>query len=141
MTRRTAARVWNGLLLAFAILPLAIFWSGRNGVFQPDDGAADGTLSGHVWASALYLTALGLIVAWLRARGQRVLVLGLLALASLAGTAVVFWEIGEDAVQEAGVSGLGFDVSIVIIVYLAAGMAAWLLLWSVVTAVRKHDRR
>ncbi len=139
--RSTAFRIWDGLLLAIVLLPLAIFWSGRNGVFRPDDGTPDDSLAGHAWASALYLAAVALVVAWLRVRGTRALVLGSLALTALVGTAVVFQKIGKKAIHEAGISGLGFDISIVIIVYLSASMATWLLLWSIATAVRRGRTR
>ncbi|MCJ7827269.1 MAG: hypothetical protein MUP36_03405 [Demequinaceae bacterium] len=136
MRRSAAFRIWDGLLLAFALLPLAIFWSGRNGVFHHNGDVPDDFLAGHAWASALYLAAVALVIAWLRSRRARAVVLGFLAFAALVGTAVVFLGIGEDARREAGISGLGFDIAIIIIVYLSASLAAWLLLWSVVTAVR-----
>lgn len=141
MKRSTAFRIWNGLWLALALIPLAIFWSGRNGVFRPNGGIPDDTLAGHVWASALYLVAVWLIIAWMRGRGAQGFILGALAFAALVGTAVVFQGIGAAALRAAGLAGLGFEVSIAIIVYLSASMAGWILLWSIAAAVRRRRNR
>ena len=141
MRRSAAIRIWDGLWLAFALLPLAIFWAGRGRVFHSDAGIPDDSLPWHVGASAVYLVAVWLVVAWMRGRGRRGLLIGALAFAALAGTAVSFEEIGAEALRIDLATGLAFDVSIAIIVYLAASWAAWILLWSVAAAVRRRRDR
>jgi hypothetical protein len=139
--RSVAIRIWDGLWLALALLPLAIFWSGRNDAFLPEEGSPDDSLAGHVWASALYLVTVWLIIAWMRGRGTRGRVLGRLTFIALIGVSFVFQQIGEATLREAGIAGLGFDVAIAIIVYLAASMAAWVLLWLIADAVRRRRNR
>lgn len=141
MKRSAAIRIWDGLWLAFALLPLAIFWAGRGRVFHPDAGIADDSLTRHIGASAVYLVAVWLVVAWMRGHGTRGLVLGALAFVALVGVAIVFQRIGEAALHAAGIAGLGLDVAVAIIVYLAASFAAWILLWSIAVAVRRRWNR
>lgn len=137
MNTRAVARVWDGLWLALAFLPLAIFWTGRGDAFPRAAGAPDDTLLWHLGASALYVAAVALTIRWMHSSGRRGTVAGIAAFAALAGSVAAFQRIGAAALREGELAGLGFGVAVGILIWLSAISAAWIVLAWIGAAVRR----
>lgn len=137
MRQSAAIRVWDGLWLALALIPLAIFWSGRDDVFRPAAGADDETLAAHLGASAVYIVAVACAQLWFRGPWRRRLPVRALGFAASVASAVWFTNIGGDVVGEAPLAGLGIEVAIILIVWGAACNAAWIVLWWIAAAIRR----
>ncbi len=141
MSRAIAFRIWNLLFLALVLIPLAIFWEGRGDVFPHASGSPDVSLLAHIFASAMYVSMVVLAAAWLRAGGKQAVLVGALTLSAAVGAVVAFERVGAAAVKAAGVSGLGFDIAVAILIYFSAGVAASSVLVGIVVAVRRLRAR
>jgi len=141
MRRASVFQVWNSMILAIALIPLAIFWAGRGEAFRPRVGEVDDTWPWHLLASGIYLLAVAATVAWVKWGGSKAAIAAIVAIAASAGAAMSFAEIGTAHAFEAGIAGLPVTVAVWILVYLAAANAAWVGLFSLVLAVRTRHRR
>ncbi len=141
MRRASVFQVWNSMILAIALIPLAIFWAGRGEAFRPRVGEVDDTWRWHLLASGIYLLAVASTVAWVKWGGSKAAIAAIVAVAASVGAAMSFAEIGTAHAFEAGIAGLPVTVAVWILVYLAAANVAWILVWSALLIVRRGGLR
>lgn len=132
-----ASRIWDGLWLTLALIPLAIFWSGRNEIFRPDDETPDGALTAYVGASAIYIAAVAFTTMWLRGPWRHQLPVRGLAFVASIGAAMAFSSIGGVALQSTTLTGLGLELAIVLLVWGSACNAAWIIMWWIAAGIRR----
>jgi len=141
MRRASVFQVWNSMILAVALIPLAIFWVGRADAFRPGVGETDDTWRWHLVISGVYLLAVLATVAWVRWSGRKGIVAAVVAVAASVWAAMGFAEIATAYAFEAGIAGLPVTVAVWMLMYLAAGNAAWVALFTVVLAIRTRRLR